>query len=254
MKTLRRSERKAAHFIIQHPDKIAILPLRKLAAECNVSEATILRLCRGLGFSGYQDFKMSLVPELLSKGKGIWQDITSFDEEGKWIMQLSNSLTKSLGNSLRGIETKNLKKTASLIRKAKRIIVVGLGGSAGVAYIFTDSLTGMGFLSFAANDPSYLQILPESLKKGDLLIGISHSGETDEIILLMSRAKTIGVATVAITNYEQSLLTQAAMISILTCVPESMIGSYSCEPRIAELAIIEALLHNVSRQEKLDVV
>jgi DNA-binding MurR/RpiR family transcriptional regulator len=75
------------------------------------------------------------------------------------------------------------------------------------------------------------------------VIGISHSGETTEIALLLERAAEAGASTAAITNYEQSPVDRAARVTLFTSVSENLLGSYSCEPRIVELAIVEAIVN-----------
>jgi RpiR family transcriptional regulator, carbohydrate utilization regulator len=241
-KTLRKSEQTAAGYILRFPDRVALLPLRKLAQECGVSEATILRLCRALGFNGYQDFKISLIPQLLSRGGSLRPEVASVDGTGMWRDTLFGSLSRSIESTLRNCDMRHIKAAARLIQSASRITVAGLGGSAGVAYILADSLTGLGHLSVCSQDPSYLQVLPGALAKGDLVIGISHSGETPDIALLLKRSSEAGASTIALTNYERSPVSLAAGLTLFTSASENLMGSYSCEPRIVELAVIEALV------------
>jgi RpiR family carbohydrate utilization transcriptional regulator len=242
-KTLRKSEQTAADYILRFPDRIAVLPLRKLAAECKVSEATILRLCQAMGFSGYQDFKISLIPQLLSRGRSLRQDVDTIDGKGEWLEALGSGLIQSIDGSMKNLDRAALRDVARLIETSARIVVAGLGGSAGVAYVLADSLTGLGYLSSCCVDLSYMQVLPGALKKKDLVIGISHSGETTEIALLLERAAEAGASTAAITNYEQSPVDRAARVTLFTSVSENLLGSYSCEPRIVELAIVEAIVN-----------
>jgi RpiR family transcriptional regulator, carbohydrate utilization regulator len=249
-KTLRKSEQTAAEYILRYPERIALLPLRKLAEECRVSEATILRLCQALGFSGYQDFKISLIPQLLGKGSSLRQDVAEVDTKGQWLESLGGGLVQSIGGSLKNLDKAVLRDVARLVESASRIVIAGLGGSAGVAYVLADSLSGLGFLSLASHDPSYLQVIPGALRRSDLVIGISHSGETAEIALVLERAGEAGAATVAITNYEQSPVDRAARHTLFTSVSESLMGSYSCEPRIVQLAIVEALLNLLGSDRK----
>lgn len=249
-KTFRKSEQTAADYILRFPDRVALLPLRKLANECGVSEATILRLCQAMGFSGYQDFKLSLIPQLLSRGRSLRPDVAAFDGRGKWRDTLCGDLVQSIESSLKNCEETTLHAAVRLIESASRIVVTGLGGSGGVAYILADSLTGLGFFGVSIHDLSHLQVLPGALKQKDLVIGISHSGETSEIALLLKRAGEAGASTIAITNYEKSPVNLAAELTLFTSVSENLMGSYSCEPRIVELAIIEALLNLLTSRRK----
>ncbi len=235
LRSLRPSEQTAAATILRAPEKVALLPLKGLAAECGVSEATVLRLCRALGFNGWQDFKISLIPELLQSGGGLRPRVS--DVEG-----IGASLAHNIQASLGALEEDRLREAARLIMNAGRISVVGLGGSGAVGYILAESLTSLGHLSAAYTDASFLQVLPEALGPEDLIVGISHSGETREVAVVLRRARGLGAGTIALTNYEGSEVDRAAEVTLFTSVPESILGSYSCEPRIVELAVVEALL------------
>lgn len=236
MKTMRKSEQTAARFVLSHPGKVALLPLRFLAKECGVSEPTILRFCKGLGFNGFQDFKMSLIPQILQGAHGEVHDE---------VPTLAARLAKSVGDTVVNIDGAKLAEAAETVVGAERVIVAGLGGAAGVAYILADSLTGLGKMCFCSHDPSYLQVLPESLKVGDLVVGISHSGETEEITRLLNRAKANGAGTIAITNYESAPIDIAAGLTLFTSHSEDLLGSYSPAARVAELALITALIERV---------
>ncbi|MBT3272341.1 MAG: MurR/RpiR family transcriptional regulator [Spirochaetales bacterium] len=245
-KTLRKSEQSAAQFILAHPERVALLPLRHLAAECGVSEPTILRLCRGLGFSGYQDFKMSLIPQILRGGLGIGSASMKGDALD-WRGTVAERAGDTALNSIRGVNGEILAVVAEKVLSARRVITAGLGGAAGVAYILADSLTALGLLCVCSHDPSYLQVLPESLGEGDLIFGISHSGETEEIVRLITRCGEKRAGTVAITNYEKAPLDEAAELTLFTSCNEDLFGSYSPITRISELAVVVALVEQLSK-------
>jgi DNA-binding MurR/RpiR family transcriptional regulator len=88
-------------------------------------------------------------------------------------------------------------------------------------------------------------VLPEALESSDVVIGVSHSGETDEIVRLMERAKERKVTTIAITNYESSPLARAAEVILYTTYNEDLLGSYSPAARVAELALVVALVERI---------
>ena len=61
---LRRSEKQAADYILSHMEEAADLPLDRLAYSAKVSQPTVLRMPKALGFNGYKDFRYQLVAEL----------------------------------------------------------------------------------------------------------------------------------------------------------------------------------------------
>ena len=61
---LRKSEKKAADYILDHLEEAAGASIDRLAKAAEVSQPTVLRTLRALGFRGYKDFKYRLVSEL----------------------------------------------------------------------------------------------------------------------------------------------------------------------------------------------
>ena len=61
---LRRSEKKAADYILEHMEQAAEMSIDRLAEGAEVSQPTVLRMLHALGFEGYKDFKYRLVSEL----------------------------------------------------------------------------------------------------------------------------------------------------------------------------------------------
>jgi DNA-binding MurR/RpiR family transcriptional regulator len=245
LKTLSRSEQAAARFVLSAPEQVALLPLRRFAAECGVSEPTVLRFCRRLGFSGYQDFKLSLIPQILRANPAVFG--TEPGDHKSRGQTLSAMLGASVRDTVLRAEDASLDRASSVIADAGRIVTAGLGGAAGVAYILADSLTALGKPCFSSHDPSYLQVLPESLRTGDVVVGISHSGETDEVVRLVERATATGAESIAITNYEGAPLDAAAGITLFTTYPEDVLGSYSPAARVAGLALVVALVERVAQ-------
>lgn len=58
------SERIVAEYLLENPSVVLESNIRQLAARIYVSPATIVRLCKRLGFEGYRDFRQSLIYEL----------------------------------------------------------------------------------------------------------------------------------------------------------------------------------------------
>lgn len=247
--TFTKSEQIAARFILEDPSRVVVLPLRKLSQKSGVSEPTVFRLCRKLGFIGFQDFKMSVVSHLLGA-----QDSTRLGHDAASktdrIAELSLQLCDTVKATLATANQETIVTVARKISDSSRITIAGLGGSAAVGHVLAESLTGLGVYATMVSDISHIQVLPQAIGSDDSVVGISHSGETEEITRFLSRCRKRGASTIAITNYEKSPLDLAAEISMYTAAPERYLGSYACEPRIAELALFEALLDQVSLHVK----
>ncbi len=131
-------KRRVADFILKDHKKVFLMTAREIAGECRVSEPTIIRFAKDLGFSGYMDFIQYM--------KGLLHiELTAVERLQKTRRQSdeSNTLDKYCQNTLLNIENlrnlisnKELKRVAGTIFKAETVYVVGYRASAALAYYF----------------------------------------------------------------------------------------------------------------------
>jgi DNA-binding MurR/RpiR family transcriptional regulator len=227
-------------------EEVVVLSLQGLARKCGTSDATVLRFCRSLGYLGFADFKVSLVPELLSSSKKTYLEVGE-KENSKTVKQmLQRNVQQQLDSTLQNCDDAMLASIALHISRANKILIIGLGGSAGVAHIFCDSLGSLGIFSSILRDRSIIQNVVSTLKSGDVVIGISHSGETEEVVSAINTDSDYGAITVGITNSSPSPLADVSQFTFVTGVPANLLGSYSCQARISQLAILELVLYELS--------
>jgi DNA-binding MurR/RpiR family transcriptional regulator len=243
---LSKTERRVADYVRLHPDKTIISSLQGVSKKCSVSDASVLRFCRSLGFSGYQDFKAALVPELLKTGTSLYQEVSLDDDFSSLRSKFLQNLAKDINKTLDQYSEKAIDTVTTKICQAQHIVIAGLAGSAGVARIFNDCLLGLGILSTYISDRVELERVVSQLDNHDLIFGISHSGETQEIVHALKRGRENKVFTIGMTNFVGSPVAKFADLALLTTVPEPLLGSYSCQPRIAQLALLEFITWRIS--------
>ncbi len=84
------------------------------------------------------------------------------------------------------------------------------------------------------------------LRTGDVAIGISHSGSTKNTIKMLEEAKKNGATTICITGMEKAPITRVSDICMVSHSKETMFRSMAMASRIAQMAIIDALVVAVS--------
>ena len=244
--SLRKSEKRVAEFVQKHMEEVVVLSLRGLARKCGTSDATVLRFCRSLGYLGFADFKVSLVPELLRSSKKTYPEIREKENSETVKEMLQRNFQQQLDSTLQNCDDAMLTSIALHISQANKILIIGLGGSAGVAYIFCDALGSLGIFSSFLRDRSIIQNVVSTLNSGDVVIGISHSGETEEVVSAIKKARYYGAITIGITNFSPSPLAGVSQFTLVTGVPANLLGSYSCQARISQLGILELVLYELS--------
>ena len=64
------AERKVADFVLQNPQKAVDSNVSELAKQSGVSDATVVRMCHHIGYTGYYQFRISLARDLGKKQYG----------------------------------------------------------------------------------------------------------------------------------------------------------------------------------------
>jgi DNA-binding MurR/RpiR family transcriptional regulator len=245
---LRKSEKRVAEFVQKHLDETVLLTAQGLAKKCETSDATVIRFCRSLGYTTFNEFKTALVPELLHSGESVLKEIGGKDEPDTLKETFLYNLHQQIDSTVVNQDINSLQIIAEQIISANRIIIVGIGGAAGVGYILNDSLAGLGINSNYLNDRSIIQNIIPTLSATDVIIGISHSGETEEIVSALKTAHEYGSITVGLTNFIPSPLANYSKQVLLTSVPNNLLGSFSCQSRISQLTLLELVIIEIKKK------
>jgi len=108
-------------------------------------------------------------------------------------------LTRKIGEQLHAIDRKSIEQFVESIMNAKRIFIGGAGRSGLVAKAFGMRLMHLGFTVYVIGE-----VITPAISKGDLLIIVSGSGETQSIVVAAGIAKKKGVKLVSITSNPRS--------------------------------------------------
>ena len=173
-KELADAEGRVADFICQNPRSVIRMAITELAARCETSEATVMRMCRkdGLpGFSGFQDHPGS---GLVSPVETIQQGLQEGDTPDIVIDKTFRSLVETLEHTRRLLQAETFETVTKLLREARQIDIYGSGNSAAVARDFHHKLRRLGLQATAYED-SHMQIISATaLGPSDVAIGVSQ--------------------------------------------------------------------------------
>ena len=217
------------------------MSISELANNCGCGEATIVRFSRRLGLSGYQELKLKIAQESANTAAGgvmgIEQDDTCYEIFKKRISDIHIALenTKSVLNP------EEFEKAANALRTASRIVIFGLGNSASVAVDAQHKFLRAGLDAVAYCDNHMQAIAASHLHKGDVAIGISHSGASIDVVEALKTAKEAGALTICLTNFGNSPIQRYSDIVLNTRSDETKYSILAMSSRIAQLAIFDAL-------------
>lgn len=237
------AERKIGEYVMGHPELIPSMTTKELSVKSGVSEASIVRFCKSIGIQSFKIFKLELVKELTLTEPNITDfSILQKKDTPYDLFQKVTYVNKSAINStLASIDRKELGNAIEVLKKAKRVIFFGVGGSATAAYDGHYKFTKLGYHTIMSHDFHYLLSLIPHLTEEDVFIAVSTSGKTKDVLELARFSKSKGATIIAITNIDNSPLYKSADIRLCTPIVEQDFRIGTISSRMAQLNIIDTL-------------
>ena len=244
---LRRSEKLAADYVLEHMEQISDLSIDRLAHNAGVSQPTVLRMLRSAGFSGYRDFCYRLVAELAKKaeagegGKGPMYGYTLDKSTPLKEIPFNMAATtqKMLEETVKNFSGKIYQKTVEALANARLIDIYGVENSEATALDLLTKLLYLGLPCRYFSDCYHQQIAAGALTPGDVAVGISYSGESKDTGDSLRTAKKAGARTIAVTNFKDAAISRYADILICTSQEQLMYGdaifSRSCQILVVDM-------------------
>jgi len=238
--TLSPVQKRVADWILLNPNKVMLLSLSALANTCSTSETTIMRFLRKLDYDSYQVFRVMIAQEVASDPVAtVYEEVKENDsikEVKKKVINLTVSSIKDLDKIL---DEKQLNDFKEMLLHAKRIVFVGAGASSNIAADAYHKFLRIGLNVILCIDPHIMLIQSTHLDKNDVLVAISHSGESRETLDAAKEAKRKGARIAALTSYKLSSLSKIANVTLLSSSHEVAYRSDAMMSRIIQLIIID---------------
>lgn len=242
---LRKSERAVAELVLARPSEILNLSIAGLAQSAGVSQPTVARFAAALGFSGYKEFKLRLAQSLATGVPFVHQDVAPGDTLDVVIPKVFDRTIGALINVRNHLDQLQLQRAVQILAKARRIECYGIGNSGIVALDAQHKLFRFGMPAMSYTDTHTMAMAATVLKRGDVVVAISASGRTTDIMGSVEIALESGAAVIAITAGD-SPLARIATIALYADVPEDPEIYAPMISRLAHLAILDVLCVGVA--------
>lgn len=248
-KVLRKSELKVAGFVLANANDVIKMRIADLAKKSEVSEPTVIRFCRALGFDGFQSFKLQLARQL-----GMGSVYTQFAvDDTDTVTDLRNKVFDTTVGSLLTVRDElsadALEQAINIISNARRVEFYGFGASGSVAADAQHKFFRLQLSTAAYTDPHIQHMSAIALGKDDVVVAISQSGETRALLQSVSLAREAGATVIGLAPENTSLSRQCS-IPIYVNMEEDLQSYTPVSSRIAHLAVIDVLATGVARHRK----
>ncbi|SDQ23406.1 transcriptional regulator, RpiR family [Virgibacillus subterraneus] len=243
LSTLRPSEQKVANYIINNSKAILDMPIAQLAKNTKTSEATIIRMCRSLHIKGFRELKLSISASANQDGitTDRYEDIAADANLSQIIKFISHNNYRSIESTLALIDEDIMDKAIDKLDHARKIVVIGVGASAIVAFDFEQKCKRINKWCEALTDSHTQLTSAVHLDDRDVVLAISYSGETKEIIDTVKIAKKNNANIISLTGYSSNTVQKLANVNLYASPLEKSIRSGATASRIAQLNIVDIL-------------
>lgn len=243
--SLTKTEKKIASAILSQPGLLSQCSLSEVAHQLDVGEATFIRFCRTLGFKGYTDFKLDLAIELATQDKEsgtlLDTDVAETDSPKEIAAKLQTTLANVIAETVNLLDYPVLEKVVQELRKANRIFLFGVGSSGLTAEDAKHKLMRIGLQTDAVTNNHFMYMQAALLKKGDVVIGISHSGHSEETTKALRIARDNKATTVAITHNLRSPITEVAHYVLINGNRQGNMQGDSIGTKMAQLFVLDLI-------------
>ena len=258
---LSKSEKLVADYILKNKLAASDLTISELSKKTNVSCSTINRLALNLGYDGYKEFIKSLYLNAHNDEKELNKHIYDVDIDDDFNLSIKevSSLVCSLNieaitNTYKMLDMKTLNKVIKLIDKAQRVVIFALSGSIVVAKDMLFKLERLGIACQVSDNYHSLLANASTLKKNELAVFISYSGNTKEVIEAAKLAKETEATVVGITMVGNNQLSKLVDYSIQHSSVDRGIKTFSTRSRVVQENIVDMIFIGLvtKRKEQLN--
>jgi DNA-binding MurR/RpiR family transcriptional regulator len=244
------TEQKIADYIMEQDVNVSILSAAELAALVKTSPPSIVRFAKKLGYAGYQEMKIGLAKDAVrqdTQQDKVYEAVTIHDSTKDVIYKIGKENMNAIEETISILDEETMTKAISAMIQAHNINIFGVGASGLVGLDLQYKLMRINKRASMYMD-SHTQLSSAiHLGKGDVAVGISHSGKTLETYKSMEAAKKRGATTISITKYGKSPLGDLADINLYTASVEKSLRTGAIASRIAQLTIIDILFIGIAR-------
>ena len=236
------SEKKLSDYIINNFDLVLSISVQELAKQTGFSVATVVRFAQHLGFDGYKEFRLYLA-RLANDHEDFILDFTKNESSTEsQISKMLSSCAECINLTEKNLDHSTLASVVKAIGGARKIAFFGVGTSFVVCRDASMKFRRVGVTAESASEPSEICAAMVGMTEGDVVFGISHSGNNDTVTGALRVARQSGLTTVAVTTFKNSSVCDFADYILYTQTREGPLHKIAITSRVSQFAMMDSLL------------
>ena len=238
--TLSKSEKKVALAVLEQPTQTVSQNITALAKCAQVSEPTVVRFCRTLGYDGWQEFKLKLAQGLALAPPGANEQPAQDDLAADLVNKICSRSINTLLDLRNNLKPEAIQQALDILTRANKIEFYGQGTSGIVAADAQHKFFRSGVPTVAYVDPTIHSIAASLLRSDDVVVAISQRGNSPALLHSVKLARHGGADVIVLAPSGTPL---AALATVL--IPIDLV--FNPDPytpisaRLAYLVVIDVL-------------
>lgn len=247
---LTKAEQKVAELVLQDAEFVMFASVTDVAERAQVGETTVIRVCRKLGYRGYQEFKLAIAQHSAEPLPTSGEPIESFDSLETVLQKIAFYNAQTLQDTATLLSAQRVEEAARQVLQARHVYIFGVGSSGITALDLQYRLMRIGIHANCEADAHKIAMLCALATPEDVVIGISASGSTKDLIEALTIAKRNDAPILCVTNHARSPITQLAGLALLTAAREAPLQGGAVGTKIAQMHVVDALASAIARLDQ----
>ncbi|HPR34780.1 MAG TPA: MurR/RpiR family transcriptional regulator [Anaerolineaceae bacterium] len=247
---LTKSEKRIANFLRKNQEESAFLSANEIASRLDLSEATLVRFARSLGFSSYPAMRAVLQDNFRrrvthsARLRGRLNDL----RDGSDIFErLTATEIDFLTQALDSIKREELNKAVEILHEHDRVFVFGLGPSVSLVDLLELRLRRFGreVVPLTSSGREFLEYLT-MMEENDLLFVICFFDQNPALKLVIDYANKVGATIIMLTDTLEAIL--GDKVDVVLSAKRGPIGEF--HSLVVPMTVINALLLSLASMEQ----
>ena len=239
------AEQRVASLVLEQPRLVLNEPIADIARLAEVSQPTVIRFCRSLGFLGLADFKLRFASSLTGAIPVRHSQVRGGDSTHDVSAKVIDNTVSAILKFRDQLDVRALDRAIDLLTHAHRVEFYAMGNSRVVALDGQHKFFRFRIPTSSYGDSHLFSLAAELLKPGDVVIAISNSGRLPELLAAVDVARAAGADVIAMTS-SGSPLAKKATVCLAVDHAEDSTSFLSMISRIMQLLLIDILSVGIS--------
>jgi RpiR family transcriptional regulator, repressor of rpiB and als operon len=239
----------AALFTLLHRATGEDTLLKCAAGETGVSEALIVKIAKKLGFEGFRQLREALGEHNRLAQADLHQELCVAEGTSARLQKVLRASVQALEEGLARVSPEALERAADYLHAARQRDFYGEGGSGQVARDAAHQFLRIGVRASVFDDAQLMLMSAALLRRGDVVMAFSHSGQTAAVVEAARQARQNGARLIALTNRSDSPLGRESDVALCANLDGLPWAGENAAARLVQLSVLDALLSTVAQKD-----